>query len=62
MRAEWARSVMEQCAEMGVPCFFKQTGSILARQYEIRGKGNHFEELPNEFRTRQMPHANRVLA
>jgi protein gp37 len=61
MRSEWATAVMEQCARAEVPCFFKQTGSVLARKLSIKGKGNHLEDLPPALRRREMPPTDVVL-
>lgn len=55
MDADWARQVRDQCAAAGVAFFFKQTGTALARQLGIDGKGEAFEQLPAEFQIRQYP-------
>lgn len=55
MSADWARDLRQQCEKAGVAYFFKQTGSVLARELGISGKGGNFEELPKELQIRQMP-------
>lgn len=55
MRVEWARSVIEQCRAAEVACFFKQAGSVLARQWDAKGKGNDWNQIPAEFQRREMP-------
>lgn len=60
MQLEWVRSVMRQCFQARVPCFFKQAGSVLARQWEVSGKGGKWNDLPVEFRVREMPLTNAV--
>lgn len=57
MDAGWALSLKDQCADAGVPFFFKQLGSRLARQLHVPGKGEDFEHLPDEFRIREYPTA-----
>lgn len=46
MNIEWAGAIAEQCAAAGVPYFFKQTGSVLARQLGLPGKGDKAELWP----------------
>lgn len=55
MRAEWALALHEQCKAAGVPFFFKQTGSVLARRLGIKSKGEGFDALPAEFQVREYP-------
>jgi protein gp37 len=55
MHPDWARSLRNQCAAAGVPYFFKQTGSLLARELGIPGKGHEWDLLPEEFRIRDYP-------
>ena len=57
MRVEWAQSVIEQCLKNNVACFFKQAGSVLARQWGAKGKGNDWEQFPTNFQRREMPAA-----
>lgn len=66
---EWARSIREQCAAAGVPCFVKQLG---AKAHQTTGtnhrhpdwiswlnladkKGGDWEEWPADLRVRQFP-------
>jgi len=64
----WLRSVRDQCAEAGVPCFVKQLGSISiapdVRRYSNGSKsvlylkdrkGGDPAEWPADLRVRQMP-------
>jgi protein gp37 len=55
MHPDWARSLRDQCLAAGVPYFFKQTGSLLARELGIPGKGHEWDLLPEEFRIRDYP-------
>lgn len=55
MHPDWVRDLRDRCAEAGVAFFFKQTGSVLARELGIPGKGDRFELLPGEFQIRQYP-------
>lgn len=56
MRVEWARSLRDECEAAGVPFFFKQAGSALARQWGCTdAKGGHNPaEWPEPF-PRQYP-------
>jgi protein gp37 len=53
MDADWARSLRDQCAEVGVAFHFKQAGAVLAREWGGTGKGGdpaHWPEpFPREF-------------
>lgn len=49
MRVEWARQLGDQCAEAGVPCHFKQAGSVLAKAWGAKGKGGDPADWPEEF-------------
>ncbi|ORX13063.1 DUF5131 family protein [Mycobacterium xenopi] len=40
MHIDWARSLRDQCHSAGIAFFFKQAGSVLARQWGSRGKGS----------------------
>jgi protein gp37 len=56
MDPEWARSIRDDCAAAGVPFLFKQTGSVLAREWGLRdAKGEDPRELPGDLRVRQWP-------
>lgn len=59
----WAQSVIRQCAEAGVPAFFKQAGSHpVADGTRLRlrdRKGGDLSELPAEFNVREWPHGVR---
>ncbi|MFI1194040.1 DUF5131 family protein [Micromonospora sp. NPDC020750] len=55
MHPDWARSLRDQCIASEVPFFFKQTGSVLARELGIPGKGDEWNHLPAEFQIRETP-------
>lgn len=46
MDIAWAGEIAEQCAAAGVPYFFKQTGTRLAKQLGLPGKGDKPELWP----------------
>ena len=48
-----ARSMRDDCAAAGVPFLFKQTGSVLAKEWGLRdAKGEDPRELPTDLRVR----------
>jgi protein gp37 len=52
----WARTIRDDCAAAGVPFLFKQTGSVLAREWGLRdAKGEDPRELSADLRVRQWP-------
>ncbi|HVY65922.1 MAG TPA: phage Gp37/Gp68 family protein [Gammaproteobacteria bacterium] len=57
----WARSIVEQCRDVGVPVFFKQTGTVLARSLGLADrKGGDITDprFPaDDFRVREFPGA-----
>jgi protein gp37 len=55
MDLAWARDLRDRCRALDVPFFFKQTGSLLAHDLGLHGKGEDFDELPAGFRIRQYP-------
>lgn len=55
MHPDWARSLRDQCAFAEIPFLFKQTGSVLARELGLAGKGHEFDALPAEFQIREYP-------
>lgn len=55
MHPDWVRDIRDRCADAGTPFFFKQTGTVLARELGLSGKGHELSEVPEEFRIRQMP-------
>ena len=55
MQPEWAYSLKEQCQVAGVPFFFKQLGSVWAKQLGQKGKGEALEEIPVDLRIREFP-------
>jgi protein gp37 len=61
---EWARSLRDQCADAGVPFFFKQLGSNPyenGQPFKAKGKGNDLENIPEDLRIRQMPTTKQSL-
>lgn len=46
MRPEWARSVRDQCAEQGVPFFFKQWGGVRKKILGREIDGRTHDEMP----------------
>lgn len=52
----WGRMLRDQCAESGVPYFFKQLGSAPI-QLTVKGKGEAWEDLPEYLRVREFPAA-----
>jgi protein gp37 len=61
---EWVRSIVQQCAEAGVPCFVKQLGAFATFPYGavdnapmplVDSKGGDWAEWPEDLRVRQMP-------
>lgn len=51
MHPDWARSLRDQCNAASVPFFLKQMGGV-------RDKRGALEDLPEDLRTREYPHAN----
>lgn len=51
----WVRDVRDRCGDLDVAFFFKQTGSVWARELGIKSKGGH--GFPDEFDVREYPPA-----
>ena len=49
MEEVWARSLVDQCTEHGIVPFFKQAGSVLAKQWGCTGKGDDPAQWPQEW-------------
>lgn len=50
MHPDWARSLRDQCDVAGVPCFFKQAGSVLAKEWGCAtSKGGDPADWPEWF-------------
>jgi protein gp37 len=49
MHPDWARSLRDQCAVAGIPFFLKQTGTVLAREWGLTGKGHDPAVWPEYF-------------
>ncbi len=57
MHPDWARTLRDQCTEARVPFFFKQAGSVLAKEWGCADKkGGVATEWPEPF-AREYPHA-----
>lgn len=50
---EWVWSLRKQAAVGEIPFFFKQTGTILAKELGFTGKGDHADEWPTDWGLRQ---------
>jgi protein gp37 len=61
-RIEWLRSLRDQCTTARVPFFFKQLGHPLSRELGVPGKGEEWDDLPEEFRVRQFPREAQAVA
>lgn len=60
MPARAALTLIERCQDGNVPVFFKQTGTCLANEWRMTGKGENLAELPDAwagFNVRQWPAA-----
>lgn len=56
MDLDWARSIVGQCRESGVPVFVKQLGSVWAKWAGAKHhKGGDPVEWPEDLRVREMP-------
>jgi protein gp37 len=55
MRLDWVRDIRDRCVAAGVPFFFKQLGTVLARQLGAPGKGHDLDDLPADLRIREYP-------
>lgn len=49
----WVRDLRDRCAERGVAFFFKQTGSVWAKELGLKSKGAN--GFPDEFLVREYP-------
>ncbi|WP_084020233.1 DUF5131 family protein [Mycobacterium avium] len=54
MDPDWVRALQEQCHRAGIAFFFKQAGSMLAREWGCTGKGAEPGDWPEPF-PRQFP-------
>jgi protein gp37 len=50
MRAEWARSIRDQCIAAGVPFFFKQWGGVQRTKAGRRLDGQTWDQYPRQMR------------
>lgn len=58
MSPEWAYNLLDACKKQNVSYFFKQTGNILADEWNMSGKGDNLDQLPPEhagLRVERMP-------
>lgn len=58
---DWFRRLRDQAAACGTAFWFKQAGIHLARQWGMSKAGDALEELPAEFRIRQLPQMTAVV-
>lgn len=49
MDPDWARSIIHQCAQLGIACFFKQAGAVLAKEWGATGAGHDPAHWPEPF-------------
>lgn len=55
---EWARGVIETCAEFDVAVFNKQLGTVLAKELKLESwKGAKPEEWPSDIQVQEFPKA-----
>ncbi len=53
---EWARSIIAQCRQAGVPCFVKQVGSNPNTEFKLLDpKGGDWDEWPEDLQVREYP-------
>lgn len=62
MDVEWARSLVRQCRQAGVPVFVKQLGSAWAREHGGDSHGADWSLWPEDLRVREFPAAIEVAA
>ena len=63
MKLDWALHLKDECLEHQVAFFFKQTGSVLARELGLKDRaGGDQDELPIELLVRQIPRQLRRAA
>lgn len=56
MDPEWVKYLMAELSEAGVPTFFKQTGTVLAKEMELKHpKGENPAEWPDWMRVQEFP-------
>lgn len=57
MDLDWVRNIRNQCQQAEVKFFFKQFGSVLAKELGLTKTGHDFNEpnFPEEFKIREMP-------
>jgi protein gp37 len=49
MDPEWGGSIVHQCAQLDIACFFKQAGAVLAKEWGGRGAGDDPADWPEPF-------------
>lgn len=57
MNVEWARDLRDQCRQYKIPFFMKQMGTLYMRGQGKTGKGESFEDIPEDLRIREYPNA-----
>ncbi len=58
----WLRSLRNQCAEVGVPFFCKQLGTVLGRQAGAGRKGGDWDAWPEDLKVREFPRTAEAVA
>ncbi|MDF4254634.1 phage Gp37/Gp68 family protein [Streptomyces sp. WMMB303] len=53
MHPAWARELRDQCVQEHIPFFFKQLGTVAARELGVPGKGTDLELIPADLRIRE---------
>lgn len=48
MNPNWARNVLEMAKKSHTSYFFKQAGTVLAREWGMKGKGDDINQLPHQ--------------
>lgn len=54
-KPEWVRNLKDICKAAGVLVWFKQAGTYLAHKYNMKGKGELLNEIPEDLRLRERP-------
>lgn len=61
MDLAWARAVVRQCRDAGVPVYVKQLGAVGGRQYHAGLKGGDWGNWPEDLMVRELPQAARLI-
>ena len=55
MNAEWVTSIRDQCADAGVPFFFKQWGGVWKKRFGRILEGRTWDEMPHQMEAFTVP-------